>query len=475
MKNRILKQKEGKEGLELFQMTDFVRSLSYELLPADTVEKLRIHLLDSIGCAIGAVQGIPVKCQRQLIFDLGGHPQAFFAFTGGRTSVDRSAQHFTALTRYLDYMDNFIAKHGTCHPSDNIGSVLAVCDWKGSGGKEFIEAMAVSYNVQCRMIEAEPSMDKGFDHTTQLGYSIAAGVSKALGSSREQTAHAIALSGSAFNPLVVTRAPHTSNWKGLLSSHIAFGAVNCCLLARQGVTGPLDIFEGAGGYNEDFGIKTPPSWMEPRNDLYEKLVLKKYNAEVHTQTAIEAVLVLKKENRIEPENIDKITVEIFKTAYDITGGGKYGPRKDVSTKEEADHSLPYLLAAALIDGCVGPGQFLPERICDLRIQELLKKVDVRTRLPVSRPKKLVEKIDPYTRKYPEKLMCTVRIRMGDGRSLEKEVEDYDGFHTRPLTWEAAVSKFNELANELPPERTKKIIEKVEQLERIPVTELTALL
>jgi 2-methylcitrate dehydratase len=463
------------QELEIHKMADFVQSFSYDLLPQKIIEKLKIHLLDAIACAIGALNGVPVTYQRQTIKDLGGNPEAIFPLTGNRTAVDRSAQYLTALIRYVDYMDNFIAKHGTCHPSDNIGSLLAVCDWKNLSGKKFIEAMAVAYNVQCRMIEVEPSMDKGFDHTTQLGYSIAAGVSKALNFTKEQTAHAIALSGSTFNPLVVTRAPHTSQWKGLLSSHIALGAVNCCLMAEKGMTGPLDVFEGTGGYNEDFKIKNPPGWGEQRLDLFDKLVLKKYNAEIHTQTAIEAVLQLKQENKVNADNVKKIKVEIFMTAYDITGGGKYGPRKDVETKEEADHSLPYLLAVALLDGQVEPEQFLPEKIEDPRVQVLLKKVKVSLKFPLKKPKTLIEKIDPYTRCYPEKLLCKVKIILKKGRSIEKEIGEYRGFHTNPAGWKETENKFNKLARELPADRRIRIIAAIKDLENIPVRELTELI
>jgi 2-methylcitrate dehydratase len=458
-------------GYELHELSEFVHLFSYNVLTPSIVERLKIHFLDSLACAIGAFNATPIRILRQNVELLGGNPHVHVPTMERGVPVDRAAQFYTALIRYLDFMDNFAAKHGTCHPCDNIGSLLAVSDWKDLSGKTFLEAMALSYNVQCRMIEAEPSMDKGFDHTTQLAYSIAAGVSKLLQLTKMQTAHAISISGSTFNPLVVVRAPQTSNWKGLISSHVAFGTVNACLLAMEGMTGPPDVFEGTGGYNDDFSIKRPANWKSLRLELYDKLIIKKYNAEVHTQAAIDTCLHLKGTHHINAALIKSVKVEIFQTAYDITGGGKYGDRKHVHSKEEADHSLPYLLAVALIDGEVLPPQFFLVRINLPDVQELLKKIDISTKIKVSRPKWLVENLDRYTRKYPEKFMCSVTVQLHNGTIYRKEQEGFHGFNTDPANWADVEQKFLLLSRALSPGQQKNIINKVSRLEDISVKEL----
>jgi 2-methylcitrate dehydratase len=460
-----------KENNELGQLTDFVMRFSIDNLPETVVGRLKIHLLDALGCAIGALDGLPIQMQRKSILNLGGNPQATVIGTGIRSAVDRAAQHATALIRYLDFMDNFVAQHGTCHPSDNIGSILAVCDWRNSSGRSLLEGIALAYYVQCHMIEAEPSMDKGFDHTTQLAYSISAGVSKVMKLDREKTLNAISLSGSTFNPLVVIRAPHTSQWKGLISSHVAFGTVNCCLLAECGITAPRDVFTGAGGYNEDFGIKNPVEWEKTDPELYKRLDIKKHNAEIHTQTAIEACLLLRKKLSARPEDVEHIALKTFKTAYDITGGGKYGPRDKVFTKEDADHSLPYLLAVALIDGEVQPEQFVKERIQRDDVQHLLKKVNVSMKVPLEGPRVLVETLDPYTREFPEKMMCSLTLKMKDGRKESCEIGSYPGFYLEPVSWDDVVSKFHSIAGSFPLERRNKIISLVADILNVQTREL----
>jgi len=124
---------------------------------------------------------------------------------GGRTAPDRAAFYNAALARYLDFNDSFLASGETCHPSDNFGSILAAAEYAGQRGRELLTALAVAYQVQCWLSEVAPVRAKGFDHTTQVAYAVAAGVSKALGLNQEQTANAIAIAGTAFNALRVTR------------------------------------------------------------------------------------------------------------------------------------------------------------------------------------------------------------------------------------------------------------------------------
>src|SRR5207247_10396691 len=105
--------------------------------------------------------------------------------------------------------------------------------------------------------------------------------------------------------------------------------------------------------------------------------LKPYNAEIHAPSALEALLELREAHALDPTAVERIELETFQVAYDIIGGGEEGGKKEIQTKEQADHSLPYLLAVALIDGQVLPEQFAPERIVARDGQALLGRVEVR--------------------------------------------------------------------------------------------------
>src|SRR5919197_6733106 len=158
---------------------------------------------------------------------------------------------------------------------------------------------------------------------------------------------------------------------------MAAGATSAAFLAMRGVTGPLEVFEGNKGFMETIAGKFVIDWSQENLELVTRTVLKKYNAEIHSQSAIECALELQHEAGFRPEHIEHIDVEVFDVAHKIIGGGEEGSKTEVRSKEEADHSLPYVIAVALLDGEVMPAQYAPERIQRADVQGLLKKVTVR--------------------------------------------------------------------------------------------------
>src|SRR5215813_6978079 len=224
-------------------MAAFVARASYDDLSEIARRQLKIRVLDSLGCAIGALGGEPVRLLRAQIEDFGGSARSTL-IGGGRTSPDQAAFYNGALVRYLDFNDSYLARGETCHPSDNLGATLAAAEYARRSGREFLTALAVAYQVQCRLSDVAPVRAKGFDHTTQGSYAVAAGASKALMLDEQRTAHALAISGTAFNALRVTRTGALSNWKGLAYPNTAFGCTHAALLAMRGTTGPLEVFEG---------------------------------------------------------------------------------------------------------------------------------------------------------------------------------------------------------------------------------------
>jgi 2-methylcitrate dehydratase len=229
------------------QLAAFVTRSSYNDLSVAARQALKTHILDALGCAIAALDGAPVRAIRAQVENFGG-TQRCILIGGGRTAPDRAAFYNSALVRYLDFNDSYLAPGETCHPSDNLGAVLAAAEHGGRSGRDLLTALAVAYQVQCRLSDVAPVRAKGFDHTTQGAYAVAAGVSKALDLDQDRTANAIAISGTAFNALRVTRAGRLSNWKGLAYPNTAFGATHAAFLAMHGITGPLEVFEGNKGF-----------------------------------------------------------------------------------------------------------------------------------------------------------------------------------------------------------------------------------
>src|SRR6266852_7229010 len=244
-----MRRKEG-DMTQVEQLANFVVRMTYEDLSEEARQQLKIRILDALGCAIGALEGPPIKMLRAQLEDFGGKPLVTL-IGGGKTAPDRAALYNSALVRYLDYNDSYLAKGETCHPSDNLGAALAASEYARGSGKDFLTALAVAYQVQCRLSDVAPVRARGFDHTTQGAYAVAAGVAKALKLDQHQTANAIAISGTAFNALRVTRTGRLSNWKGLAYPNTVFGAVHATFLAMRGITGPLEVFEGNKGFMDN--------------------------------------------------------------------------------------------------------------------------------------------------------------------------------------------------------------------------------
>lgn len=444
------------------QMAAFVVKASYYDLSQAAVEQTKIRILDALGCALGALKGPPIQAIYGLLHEWGGNPLCTL-IAGNKTSPDRAAFYNSALVRYLDFNDSYLAKGETCHPSDNLGSMLAATEYAGKTGRDFMTALAVAYQVQCRLSDVAPVRDKGFDHTTQGAFAVAAGVSKALGLDETKTANAIAIAGTALNALRVTRTGALSNWKGLAYPYTAFGATQAAFLASRGISGPLEVFEGNKGFMDAIAGHFDIDWSKENLERITNTIVKKYNAEVHSQSAIEAVLELRDENNFTGEQVEQIEIDIFDVAYNIIGGGEEGDKTRVSIKEQADHSLQYMVAVALLDGQVMPDQYSEGRITRADVQGLLRKVTVRPNAK-------------YSALFPKEMHCRLTVTLRGGRTLIKEKQDYEGFHTRPMRWETVAGKFDRLADTHGNASLKpRLIDAVAHLESMPVRELTQLL
>jgi 2-methylcitrate dehydratase len=444
------------------ELAEFVVNSRYEDLSLATCDQLKIRIVDALACAYGALDARTLPAIRSQIEDFGGN-RLCSLIGGGQTAPDRAAFFNGALVRYLDFNDSYLAKGETCHPSDNLAPVLAAAEYANVSGRDFLTALAVAYQVQCRLSDVAPVRDKGFDHTTQGAYAVAAGVSRALSLDAPKTANAIAICGTAFNALRVTRTGALSHWKGLAYPNTAFCCTHAVFLAMRGITGPLQVFEGNKGFMEAIAGPFEIDWSLEHLDRPAKTIVKKYNAEIHSQSAIEGLLELKREYGFAPADISDVDVEVFDVAYKIIGGGEEGDKTIVRTKEEADHSLPYILSVALLDGQVMPEQYRPERILREDVQSLLRRIRVHP-------------AEDLSRRFPQEMPCRVHVRLHDGRVLTKEKSDYEGFYTRPMGWVRVGAKFERLANShtTASERSE-IMAAVSGIEKTDIRTLMALL
>jgi 2-methylcitrate dehydratase len=443
-------------------LAKYATRASFADLSAESRRQLPIHVLDSLGCCIAALGADPIQASRDQVSEFGGAGPCTL-IGGGKANPIYAAFWNTALVRYVDFMDNFLAPTETCHTADNFGVALSIADYVGGSGRDLMLGVAIGYTVQSRLVDHANFMTRGLDHTSQLAFSHNAAAGRLLGLSEKQIANAIAMAAVSDASFAVVRAKPLSQWKGLASAQSALGAMNALFLARRGVEGPLQVIEGPLGIEHLLGMKIDIDWDNQGYDGVVESTIKKYNSMIHTQSAVHCMVELARQNEPDPNQVISIEVEVFQLAYDFAGGGLYGVDKTIRTKEQADHSLPYLLAVALLDGGVMPAQFAPERIARPDVQRLLKKVSVR-------PK------DDYTALYPRKMPAKITVRLQDGTVIEHEVQDYPGLASHPFTWDESVEKFDTLvAGRVDPGVCREIKDAVQSLETIQVSDLTNLL
>jgi 2-methylcitrate dehydratase len=440
----------------------FAASARPQHLRSDIRQLFKRNILDSLGCAIAGLQGKPFQALRKQ-FEEYRAPGRCTLIGGGKTSADQAALFNSSLVRYVDLLDSYMAIGGLCHPSDNFGTTLAAAEQAGASGEEFMLALAVAYEIQCRFTAAVPVMAKGFNHATQLAISAAAGAGKLFGLSANEIANGIAIATVDSVSLACVHAEPVSQWKGFSPGMTGMRAVYAASLAKRGFTGPKGLFEGPYGLELMFAQPIVVDWDDPSLEIVTQTVMKKYCSLIHGQPILEAVLDLKRRNRLTGSDVENVRCDVFQGAFEFAGGGAFGAKDHPQVKEQGDYNLKYLIAAALLDDQLGPAQLEEARIQAPDAQALLKRVQIR---PDER----------FSARYPYELSARVTICTKDQRVFVKEQDGYEGGLTNPMSWERTVEKFHWLTEAFADEELRsRLIRAVERLDTSKLSDLTGLL
>jgi 2-methylcitrate dehydratase len=437
------------------------RAVSTSLKP-DARKLYKRNILDSLGCAISALPGAPFAALREQFAEYrsGG---SCTLIGGGTTAPDQAALFNSGLVRYVDLLDSYMSPGGLCHPSDNFGTILAAADHAKASGEDFMLALAVAYEIQCRFTAVVPVMAKGFNHAIQLAISAAAAAGKLFGLTDAQIAHAISIATVDNISLTCVHVEPVSQWKGFSPGMTGMRAIYSASLAKRGFTGPSGLFEGPNGLLRMFGQNIDIDWSNDSLEIVKSTIMKKFCSLIHGQPVLEAVLKLKRDNDLAAEDIEAVRCDIFQSGFDIAGGGAFGSKDRPQTKEQADYNLKYLIAAALLDDEVGPAQLEPSRVQAADAQALLGRVEIRAD-------------DAFTARYPHELNTRITIKTRDGRAFDREQLGYEGGLANPLSWQRAVEKFNWLSEPFADAALRhNIVEAVEKIDARPIADLMGLL
>ena len=444
------------------QIAAFAASARPDHLRSDARQLFKRNILDSLGCAIAGLQGKPFQALREQ-FEEYRAPGRCTLIGGGKTSADQAALFNSSLVRYVDLLDSYMAIGGLCHPSDNFGTILAAAEQADASGEEFMLALAVAYEIQCRFTAAIPVMAKGFNHATQLAISAAAGAGKIFGLSADEIANAIPIATVDNISLACVHAEPVSQWKGFSPGMTGMRSVYAASLAKHGFTGPKGLFEGPFGLELMFAQPISVNWEDPSLDVVKQTVMKKYCSLIHGQPVLEAVLDLRRRNSLTAADVKDVRCDVFQGAFDFAGGGGFGAKDHPQVKEQGDYNLKYLIAAALLDDQLGPAQLEEARIQAPDAQVLLRRVEIR---PDER----------FSARYPHELSARVTIRTKGQHVFVKEQNGYEGGLTNPMSWERTVEKFHWLTEAFADEELRsRLIAAVEQLDKSGISDLTDLL
>lgn len=413
------------------ELADYAASLRYDYLPEEAVSEAKKRIVDALGCGIGAFEAEPVSIARRLAQDLRPTKGSTLLGTRRKTSPDLAAFVNGIMVRYFDYNDTYLSKE-PAHPSDNLGPCLSVADSMGAGGRDLILAVVLGYEIQCRLCDAADIRHRGWDHVCYGLVSSALAAAKLMGLAPGQMVQSINLALNSHITMRQVRAGELSMWKGCSFANAARNAVFSTLLASQGMTGPSPIFEGEMGFFTQVSgpFKVNVEDFGGRNGRFKicDTYLKFFPAEIHSQTAIWAALEARKEIE-DPGQVVSVEIESHEAGYTILGKDpeKWRP----TTKETADHSLPYIVGMALLEGRVDNTTYSPAKFTKPAILNLLDKTTVK-------------EDKALTATYPEAVPNRVTVRLASGKTIVKQVDYHKGHPKNPMTNEDIEKKFRTL-------------------------------
>ncbi len=434
-------------------LAEYASFLEYKDLSPEVIHEVKRRLIDSFGCALGAFESEPAKVAR----GIGQKAQIFQGATLFGTSVkttpDLAAFANGILVRYLDYNDTYLSKE-PAHPSDNISAALAVAEAEKADGKVLITSIALAYEIQCRLCDAASLRARGWDHVGYVSIASTLLASKLMNSGQDKIEHAIALSITPNTTLRQTRVGELSMWKGCAAANAARNGVFAAYLAKEGMTGPSEIFEGEKGFfnqvSGPFDLNVDNFGKKGKKFKILDTYIKYYPSEYHSQAGVEAALKLR--DRVKIEDIEEINIETYDACVDIIAGEKEKWRPQ--TRETADHSLPYCVAVALFDGKVGLEQFTEQRIQDTELRNFLNKIKVKRN-------------EEHNKQYPKAFPCLIAIKSKSGKIISETVNYPKGHPKNPLSDKEVKEKFEALnQGRIKNDKVRELFDKVWNLENL---------
>ena len=448
------------------RLASYASAIHYGGLPEEVVHQVKRLLVDSMGCGLGAITSDPVVAARDLASSVTGSLTATVLGTRIATTADLAAFVNGTMVRYLDFNDSYNGR-GIAHPSDNIPVVMAAAEAYGASGRDLITAVVLAYEVQAAWTDTF-ELDT-WDQAAYGAISMPLGAGKVMGLSEEQLAEALRISVVSGMTLGEARRGTISHWKAVALPNTGRNGVFAAMLAQRGMTGPPAVFGGTHGFLA--GVIGQPIEMAPlagegddgRPFRIMESRVKRFPAGFVSQTAIEGAIEARDALGIKTgRDIRRIRIRTFESGLRIMAGDP--TRWHPETRETADHSIPYVVACAMLFGTVEPAHFDNATLHDPQLLDLMQKIEV-------------VRDAECDAAWPEAILNIVTVQTSDGREHTAKVPYYSGHYMRPMSDQDLERKFNRLtAGLLGQDRQEAVLKRLWHLEDVDdLAEVMALL
>ena len=447
------------------RIADYAFGLSFDALTPEAIHAAKLRIIDTLGALISGFSGEPCRNARGLAATMPSARGATVLGTRMKTSPDMAAFVNAATARYVNFTDTYHWRGSARgHPSDVITPVLAAAEQSHTSGREFITGIVLAYEVFMRI--ADVFDNDGFDYTTFGCLGAAVGAGKMLGLTAAQFPHCVSMAVVPNNALRQTRVGHLTNWKMAASGQAGRAGVFAALLAQAGMEGPCRPFTGKAGWCDH--IARNRFKLETFGGAGTPFKIPDTTIKMRPAVGLIIAAALAAEKLAPVANasaIAHIVVEVHKKAKAASGTGAHDWNPE--SPETADHSIPYIVAAALLDGRLTPQSYDSARLRDPQLRALMQKIEVVGN-------------DAYTQAYqrlPAQQCARVTLITFTGERRAAEVSYGKSGQSMEAAGSQVIDKFRALLTEpLGVQRVSEILDRLLHLEEIKdVAELPQLL
>jgi 2-methylcitrate dehydratase len=441
-------------------ISSYATTLQYSDLTPETLHSLKRSFIDTLACAVGGSREPTSMLVKKVITSMsaGRDSPSRILGTSDYVSPDMAAFANTVLVHNLNWDPMWRdLKFSGGFPGRTIPAILAVAGPMGASGRDVMTATAVAYDV-CYRLAAKVNLHAlHWNQSFYTGPSSCAGLANLMGLTQEQTGHALSMTALNLLRLRQTRAGRIPMWKSADCADVNRDVVLYMFLAREGMTGPDEPFDGKWGlWHQSGAAATDAVVPDPQggvaalpdtgvtleafgkdDDSFKVNRMSHKFYPTHGPGVSPISMALELRDKVQIDDIEAINIQAYNRAlYNVGGGPDKSQRFDPQTREDADHSIPWLVAVALRDGTFGPASYRPESLTDPNLRPLMSKVT------------LIENPD-FSDQFPAVQNMRMEIVTRSGQRHTAAIQWPKGYFAKnPLSDAELEAKFSSVAEEI---------------------------